>query len=84
MEKRRGVRYLHNVGVIYYDHLEKQTPEGRTIYGVRVTMHTAAGMESESCYFSESAEEADRLLDRLRRGGVTPCTLLEVVDAQVF
>lgn len=84
MEKRFGIRYLRDVGVVYYDRLEKQTPDGRNIYGVRVTLHSSDGEETESCYISECQEDADRLLEHLRRGGVTPCTLLEIVDEQVF
>ena len=84
LEKRFGIRYLRDVGVVYYDRLEKQTPDGRNIYGVRVTLHSTDGEETESCYISECQEDADRLLERLRRGGVTPCTLLEIMDEQVF
>ncbi len=84
MEKRFGIRYLRDVGVVYYDRLEKQAADGRSLYGVRVTLHGAAGEESESCYCAESEEAIDRLLECLRCGGVTPCTLLEIVDEQVF
>ena len=46
MEKRFGIRYLRDVGVVYYDRLEKQTPDGRNIYGVRVTLHSTDGSAS--------------------------------------
>ena len=36
---RFGIRYLRDVGIVYYDRMEKQTPEGTTLYGVRVTLH---------------------------------------------
>lgn len=84
MEKRYGIRYLRDIGVVYYDRLEKRLPDGRSVFGIRVTLHGAAGEESESCYCAESEQAVDRILERLRRGGVTPCTLLEIVDEQVF
>lgn len=84
MEKRFAIRYLRDVGIVYYDRLEKKNAEGKSIYGIRVTLRGAAGESSESCYISERPEDADRLLERLRRGGVTPCTLLEIVDDQVL
>lgn len=81
---RFGIRYLRDVGIVYYDRMEKQTPEGTTLYGVRVTLHGAGEEQTASCFVTESREQIDRLLDTPRRNAVTPCTLEEVIDTQVF
>lgn len=84
MKVRFGFRFLREVGVVYYDRLEKRTQEGGKIYGVRVALHRAGNTEEASCYVTENRAEIERLLTLLHRNAVTPCTLEEIIDMQVF
>lgn len=84
MEVRFGFRFLREVGVVYYDRLEKRTQEGRRIYGVRIALRRGERTEEASCYVTESRAEIERLLALLHRNAVTPCTLEEIIDMQVF
>ena len=51
MEKRFGIRYLRDVGVVYYDRLEKQTPDGRNIMAFALRCIARTGKKRNPAIF---------------------------------
>lgn len=84
MTGKKRVRFLRGVGLAHYEFLEKVSQDGEMLYGVRVTLQTGQGEELAECYVTADRAAGETFFAQVERGGVTPCTLAEIADDQVF
>lgn len=84
MKERERMRFLRGVGLAYYAFLQKTSETGERLYGVRITLHSKHGREAAECYVTANRKTAERFFLSVKRGCVTPCTLTEIADEQVF
>ena len=84
MKAKKRMRFLRGVGLAHYEFLEKASQDGEMLYGVRITLQTGHGEEQAECYVTADRAAGEAFFARVERGSVTPCTLAEIADDQVF